>query len=136
MCGSPVTIGVMYRVEELADRQAGAKPKGANPYTNLLPLTDVLSEILQVGPKSKKVTSAYRALLEKVGSEFEILRNTPLEALEQYGPALLAEAIERMRKNQVQIAPGYDGEFGTICLFTQAERQCGCDHIRYRHGNE
>lgn len=123
VCGRPVTIGVMHRVEELADRKAGVKPKRAHPYTSLLPLTDVLSEILQVGPKSQKVARAYRALLERVGPEFDILRKTPLDALEENGPPLLAEAIRRMRDNQVQIAPGYDGEFGTVSLFTEEDRQ-------------
>ena len=123
VCGRPVTIGVMHRVEALADRNAGVRPKRAHPYTSLLPLTDVLSEILQVGPKSQKVARAYRALLERVGPEFEILRKTPLDALEENGPPLLAEAIRRMRDNQVQIAPGYDGEFGTVSLFTKEDRQ-------------
>ncbi len=122
VCGRPVTIGVMYRVEELADRKTGAKPEGTHPYTSLLPLTDILSEVLQVGPKSKKVAGAYRTLLERHGSEFEILRKTSLDALERHGPPLLAEAISRMRNNQVRIAPGYDGEFGTISLFDNQER--------------
>ncbi len=123
VCGRPVTVGVMYRVEELADRKAGVRPKRAHPYKSLLPLTDVLSEVLQVGPKSKKVNRAYRVLVEQVGSEFEILRNAPLDILDRYGPVLFAEAIKRMRHKQVQIAPGYDGEFGTICLFSDEERQ-------------
>lgn len=123
VCGKPVTIGVMYRVEELADRKAGEKPQGAHPYRSLLPLTDVLSEVLGVGPKSKKVGNAYQTLLERLGPEFEILRSTPFDALEQHGPALLAEAIKRMRENNVRIAPGYDGEFGTVVLFTEEERQ-------------
>ncbi|MCK4389717.1 MAG: UvrD-helicase domain-containing protein [Desulfobacterales bacterium] len=122
VCGRPLTIGVMYRVQELADRKAGTKPKGAHPYTNLLPLTDILSQVFQVGPKSKKVTEAYGALLERLGPEFEILRKAPLDALDRHGPPLLAEAISRMRKNQVHIAPGYDGEFGTISLFEEQER--------------
>jgi uncharacterized protein (TIGR00375 family) len=92
VCGKAVTIGVLYRVEELADRKAGEKPKTSHPYTSLLPLTDVLSEVFQVGPKSKKVAEAYRVLIERLGPEFEILRRVPLEALEQYGPPLLAEA--------------------------------------------
>jgi uncharacterized protein (TIGR00375 family) len=122
VCGRSVTIGVVYRVEELADRKTGAKPKGAHSYTSLLPLTDILSEVLRVGPKSKKVAEAYRALLERLGPEFEIIRKTPLDALERHGPPLLAEAIDRMRNNQVHIAPGYDGEFGTISLFDDQER--------------
>jgi DNA helicase-2/ATP-dependent DNA helicase PcrA len=122
VCNRPVTIGVMYRVEELADRKAGARPRGAHPYTSLLPLTDILSEVLRVGPKSKKVTGAYHGLLERLGPEFEIIRNRPIDALERHGPPLFAEAINRMRNNRVRIAPGYDGEFGTISLFDDQER--------------
>jgi uncharacterized protein (TIGR00375 family) len=122
VCSKPVTIGVMYRVEELADRKTGAKPKGTHPYTSLLPMTDILSEVLQVGPKTKKVANIYRSLIERIGPEFEILRNTRVDALDRHGPPLLAEAINRMRNNKVHIAAGYDGEFGTISLFEEQER--------------
>ena len=117
VCGKPVTIGVLYRVEELADRKAGERPQTSHPYTSLLPLTDVLSEVFQVGPKSKKVANAFRTLVERLGPEFEILRKSPIETLERHGPPLLAEAIKRMRSKEVHIAAGYDGEFGTITLF-------------------
>jgi uncharacterized protein (TIGR00375 family) len=122
VCGKPVTVGVMHRIEELATRETGEKPQKAHPYTSLLPLTDVLSEVFQVGPKSKKVTEAYHKLLEKHGPEFRILRRTPIESLDRDSPPLLAEAVKRMRNNQVHIAPGYDGEFGTVSLFEEEER--------------
>jgi DNA helicase-2/ATP-dependent DNA helicase PcrA len=122
VCGRPVTVGVMHRVEELATREMGEKPQGAHPYTSLLPLTDILSEIFQVGPKSKKVNQAYRTLLERLGPEFQILRKAPIKALDRHGPPLLGEAVKRMRNNQVHIAPGYDGEFGTVSLFEEEER--------------
>ncbi|MBW2170476.1 MAG: DNA helicase UvrD [Deltaproteobacteria bacterium] len=122
VCGRPVTVGVMHRVEELSTRTTGEKPQSAHPYTSLLPLTDILSEIFQVGPKSKRVTEAYHALLEKFGPEFQILRKIPVKALDRDGPPLFAEAVKRMRNGQVHIAPGYDGEFGTISLFEEGER--------------
>ncbi len=122
VCGKSVTIGVLNRVEELADRKAGDKPETARPYTSLLPLTDILAEVFQVGAKSKKVTHTYHRLLEKLGSEFDLLRKVPLTAIEKHGPPLLAEGISRMRSNQVHVAPGYDGEFGKISLFDEEER--------------
>jgi uncharacterized protein (TIGR00375 family) len=122
ICGKPVTIGVLYRVEELADRKPGEKPPRSHPYTSLLPLTDILSEVFQVGAKSKKVANAYRMLVESLGPEFEILRKIPIKVLEQEGPPLFAEAIKRMRSKRIQIAPGYDGEFGTVSLFDEEER--------------
>lgn len=122
VCGNPVTVGVSHRVEELADRELGLRPDGAHPYSSLLPMTDILSEVLQAGPKSKKVSMAYRDLIERIGPEFEILRNSPLEQIGRHGPPLLAEGIDKMRKNMVSIAPGYDGEFGKISLFEEKER--------------
>lgn len=122
VCSRPVTIGVLYRVEELADRKPDEKPDTSHPYQSLLPLTDILSEVLQVGPKSKKVGRAYRTLVERLGPEFEILRRTPADGLERHGPPLLAEAIERMRRKQVHISPGYDGEFGVISILDDQER--------------
>jgi uncharacterized protein (TIGR00375 family) len=122
VCGKQVTIGVLYRVEELADRKAGEKPQMSHPYQSLLPLTDILSELFQVGAKSKKVADACRMLVESLGPELEILRKTPLKVLEQKGPPLFAEAVNRMRNKQIHIAPGYDGEFGTISLFDDGER--------------
>jgi len=98
VCGKPVTIGVLYRVEELADRKAGERPQTSHPYTSLLPLTDVLSEVFQVGPKSKKVANAFRTLVERLGPEFEILRKSPIETLERHGPPLLAEAKENAKQ--------------------------------------
>ena len=122
VCQKPLTIGVMHRVEELADRETGRRPAQKPGYTSLLPLTEVLSEILQVGPKTKKVGLAYHHLLNTIGPEFHILRHASFDALERHGPALLAEGICRMREGNVTIAPGFDGEFGTISLFSKTER--------------
>jgi len=122
VCGKPVTIGVMYRVEELADRMDGEKPKGAHPFISLLPLTDILGEVLRVGPKSKKVEELYQQLLKGIGPEFQILIKSPLEEIERNGSPILAEAIRRMRKHEVYITPGYDGEFGSVKIFAEHER--------------
>lgn len=122
LCGNPVTIGVMYRVEELADRKEGERPEKFHPFTSVLPLTDILSEVFRVGPKSKKVQTHYHRLLKELGPEFDILRKVPLKKIEEAGSPLLAEAIRRMRNQDVRIAPGYDGEFGKIRLFDDQER--------------
>lgn len=121
VCGKEVTIGVVHRVMELAERKEGERPERSHPFTRLLPLTDVLAEVFRVGAKSKKVEESYRELLSKIGPEFSILRESPPEILEQAGSTLLAEAIQRMRKGDVGINPGYDGEFGKIRLFDDQE---------------
>jgi len=123
VCGKPLTLGVLYRVEELADRSEGTRPAKAAPYQNLIPLEDVLSETLQVGPKSQKVTQAYHQLIATFGSEFDILCDIPLDALEKSRIPLLAEAVARMRQGRVIFDPGFDGEFGRVHIFDPCERE-------------
>jgi PHP family Zn ribbon phosphoesterase len=110
----------MYRVQELADRNAGQHPERTHPFTSLIPLTDILSEILRCGPKSKKVQSFYQQLLRTLGPELDILGKCPLNVIESKGSLMLAEAIRKMRNQNVHIDPGYDGEFGKVCLFTDS----------------
>jgi PHP family Zn ribbon phosphoesterase len=86
-------------------------------------LAELIADALGVGAASKKVGSAYHALLERLGSEFHILRETSLADIERAGSPLIREAVARMRAGRVRIAPGYDGEFGTISLFEEAERK-------------
>ncbi len=122
VCGKKLTIGVLYRVEELADRPRDGRPEKRHPFYSILPLENLLSEILRVGPNTKKVKQCYRTLLEKLGSEFQILQALPLETIESAGIPLLGEAIRKMRQGKIQILPGYDGEFGQIRIFETEER--------------
>ncbi|MCK4468665.1 MAG: DNA helicase, partial [Desulfobacterales bacterium] len=123
VCGKPLTIGVLYRVEELADRPAGEKPHKTHPYYSIVPLVNILSEILQVGPGSKKVMRNYSAALESLGPEFSILHNLSPKAIDKAGIPLLGEAIKRMRSGEINISPGYDGEFGRVKIFKDQERE-------------
>ena len=122
VCGRPVTVGVMHRVAELADRPEGVKPERWHPYVSLIPLPEVLAEVLGVGPASKGVRRLHANLLAKLGPELSILQDAPLEELERLGGARLKEAIRRMRRGEVHIDAGYDGEFGIIKLFEKSER--------------
>jgi uncharacterized protein (TIGR00375 family) len=122
-CGAHVTVGVMHRVNELADRGADTRPAGSFPFQSLIPLVEILSEIYDVGPNSKKVQNAYMALLLQLGSEFTILRHCSPAELNRVGPPLLAEAITRLRAGKVAMQPGYDGVFGTITVFDPAEKK-------------
>ena len=126
VCGKPLTYGVLHRVQDLADRPEGAAPPGAKPYESLIALPEVLAEVMQVGTVSKKLRQRYFRLLEALGPELEILRRVPLEVLAREGGEtgpLLAHAVDKMRRGEVHIAGGYDGEFGEIRLFTPEERQ-------------
>ncbi len=123
VCGKKVTVGVMHRVEKLADREEGFKLKGAPPFHSIIPLPEIIAEVLKVGVNSKKVNNEYQNLLQKLGSEFKILMDVPLDKIEMAGSPLLREAISMMRSGNVNIAPGYDGEFGKIKIFEKVERE-------------
>ena len=118
-----MTLGVLYRVEQLADRPPGPRSEGRQLFYHLIPLNEILSELLNVGPNTKKVNKVYRALLEEKGSELKILHELPIESLNHTKVPLLGEAIRRVRKKEVHIFPGYDGAFGTIQLFTSREKE-------------
>lgn len=122
LCSKKVTVGVMHRVEALADREAGYRPDGAPVFHSLIPLQELIAETLKVGPCSKKVSKAYHALLEQLGNEHIILMDSPLDDIERAGSPLLREAVARMRAGNVRIVPGYDGEYGKVRTFADKER--------------
>ena len=122
-CGKPVTRGVMHRVEILADQPAGHRARRALPYRSVVPLVELIAEVRGAGVNTKGVTEAYHQLLAGLGNEFEILMNVPIAAIEENAGGLLALAIQRMREGSVTIAPGYDGEYGTVRLLSQEDRQ-------------
>jgi len=123
VCLKPLTLGVLYRVEELADQPENIYPEQKNPFYSIIPLTEILSEILKVGAGSKRVKQKYNNLLEKLGPELKILHETTYESLGKLGIPLLGEAIKRVRAKQITLLPGYDGEFGKVKIFTQEERE-------------
>ncbi|MBB4932688.1 uncharacterized protein (TIGR00375 family) [Lipingzhangella halophila] len=119
-CGKPVTVGVQHRVDTLADRTEPARPEGAAGFRSLIPLPEIVGEVVGVGPKSKRVQREIDALTAAHGPELAILDEVPLDDLRRDN-APLAEAIRRLRADQVIRDPGYDGEYGTIRLFEPSE---------------
>jgi ATP-dependent DNA helicase UvrD/PcrA len=110
-------------VEDLADRPLGSKAPGALPYRSIVPLVEIIAEVMQVGVSSRQVVSGYLELLGRVGNEYHVLLEADLDRIRQAHTAMLAEAVSRMRLGAVSINPGYDGEFGTIRVFDSGERQ-------------
>ena len=116
-CGKPLTVGVLHRVTELADRPAGYRLAAAAGFTCLVQLPEIIGEIQATGPKSKKVTAEIGRLVAALGPELGILRDVPLDDLRRAGGSMLSEAIGRLRRGEVIRDAGYDGEYGTIRLF-------------------
>ena len=121
VCGKPLTVGVLNRIWQLADRKTPQQPPGSQGFTSLVPLPEILSEILNVGPKTKKVFAAYSTLLASFGSEMNILRNVPPQELDKKQP-LLGQAVLRMRQGTVLRQGGFDGQYGRIRLFSEHEK--------------
>lgn len=116
-CGKPLTIGVMNRVAQLADRPEGFVPEGAIPFQNLVPLDEIISEVRQVAKGSVSVEKEYRLLVARLGAELDILSKIPQEEIAKAAHPKIAEGIARVRSGRVQAEPGYDGEYGKISIF-------------------
>lgn len=116
LCGKRVTVGVMHRVEVLADRQEGFNPPQAIPYKSIIPLQEIMAEINNTSSQSKTVSNLYFKAINNLGSEYDILLNKKLTDIEKFNETL-AEAIERVREGKIIVEPGYDGEYGKIKVF-------------------
>jgi len=123
VCGKKITLGVLYRVEELADRKEGERPEKTHPYKSIVPLTEIISQIVKTGPSSKKVETYYKNAIEKLGPEFNILNNLSIEEINHSGMPLLGEAVRRVRLKEMDIFPGFDGEYGRIKIFRENEQE-------------
>ena len=125
-CGRPLTIGVLNRVAELADRpfdSAQGKPEGAIPFKSLIPLEEIIADAFGVGVASKRVREEYEKLIQALDSEFQILLDTDDSTLKSATLPEIAEGIKRVREGTVKIETGYDGEYGKIKIFEEGEQQ-------------
>lgn len=120
-CQSPLTVGVMSRVDALADRPEGEGPGSRAPFRSFVPLPEIIAETVEAGPDSKRVARVYERLIAGVGPELFILDRAPLEDLRRHGSALVAEGIARMRAGEVIREAGYDGEYGVVRMFRPGE---------------
>jgi uncharacterized protein (TIGR00375 family) len=121
-CGRPVTVGVAHRVEALADRSEAeaVPPPTAGVVSSLVPLPEILSEIVGNGVGSKAVSHAYDRAVAALGPELAMLEDMPVEDVAKVDP-LLGEAVTRLRSGAVIRQAGYDGEYGVIRLFQDGE---------------
>ena len=127
-CGKPVTVGVMHRVESLADRPAGYTPPGAIPGKHLVPLAEIIGEAMEIGAESAGVEAEWRRLIDAGGNELAVLMEFSEAELARFTPPRVLEGIRRMRAGQLSITPGYDGVYGKVSLFAK-EPEIGRAHV-------
>lgn len=131
VCGKPLTIGVMHRVLELSEGikkpnfivdslgLRWTKNENRPPYVCLVPLIEVISEAVGYGKASKKVFFEYQNLIEKLGDELSILTKVKIEEIAGIAGEKLAEGIDRVRKGNIYISPGFDGEYGKVKVWPE-----------------
>ena len=123
VCGKPLTVGVLNRIEQIADKEEGFKPEGVIPFKSLVPLGEIIADVLGQGTGTKQVEKEYNGLIEKLGSEFNILLDASKEKLASVTLPEIAEGIIRVREGRVVKEPGYDGVYGKIRIFSQGEEK-------------
>jgi DNA helicase-2/ATP-dependent DNA helicase PcrA len=122
VCGKPLTVGVLNRVEELADRPGGERPKSARHFYSLIPLTEILSEMMHVASPTKKVMALAEKLTGQLGGELPLLLDADLDEIKSVAGETLALAVKRMRLGEVDKEAGYDGKFGRVRVFKDNEQ--------------
>ena len=115
-CGRELTIGVLHRIEELADRKEGFKPKNAKPFRSLMPLSEILAKLLDSGIATQKTWKEYHNLIGHFKSEFNIILDASPEELARVTDKKIADAIIKNKEGKIKIHPGYDGVYGEPIL--------------------
>jgi len=138
VCGKQLTVGVMHRVEELAEDKKDLKPikkiskagvvgyynpkdKDRPPYVMTVPLQEIVSEAVGVGVGSKKVQEMYEQMIAELGNEFDVLLKIDLQKIVGVAGDRIAEAIKKVRSGNMAVEPGYDGEFGKVKIWGEDE---------------
>jgi len=122
-CGRPLTIGVLNRVEQLADQPIGFEPKEKIPFKSLVPLREIIADALGVTSSSKQVERYYFNLIKKIGNEFKVLLEASYKEIEEASLAEIAEGVVRAREGRVRVEPGYDGVYGKVRIFEEEKSQ-------------
>lgn len=120
-CGNPLTIGVLHRIELLADRDEGYIPPNKPLSVHLVPFLEIIAEVFNINKNSKTAENLYNQYVSLIGTEFDLLLKTDLKDLEKILPPKLIEGIKRVREGKVFAKPGYDGEYGVIKIFESPE---------------
>ena len=130
VCSRPLTVGVMHRVEDLATREEDVERIDKNgvrwvkskadrpPYVSLVPLAEIIAEVENSAIKTKKVFDQYQTLVNNLGSEFNVLLKADISEISKYAYPKVAEGIDKVRRGDIKIDPGYDGKFGEVKIWS------------------
>lgn len=130
-CGTPLVVGVLSRVNDLADQPENFKPVTHKTVEYAIPLIEILAEIRGVkGINTRSVLDDYARVYSELGSDFDIIRKLSVNEIESAGFVQLAHALKKVRSGDIYIKPGYDGVYGIVKVFApgelqQIERQLG-----------
>lgn len=122
VCRKKLTIGVLHRVADLSDRPEGFKPGNAIPFVHSVPLREVIAYLLKKPATAPVVNETLNDLVKKFGSEFNVMLNSDLNSLSETNKDL-GEAVKRIRKEQINVIPGYDGVFGVLDILDRVEKK-------------
>ena len=123
VCGRKLTVGVLHRVGELADRKPDEVPDDVIPFRHLVPLDEIVSQAVGKGRDTQTVQRAYGKLVDELGSEFEVLLEAPADEIAAHSDERVGLGVERMRSGEVEKKPGYDGVFGVISVLPGGPRK-------------
>ncbi len=139
VCKRKLTEGVLYRVQQLSDKQLLERAEvkmntyGLKwyidkmhkfpPYVKLVPLNEIIAESLKATVFSQKVKDMFSLLCEQFGSELEVLLKTPLADIEKLAGDKIADGVRRVRGGDIVIDPGYDGEYGKVAIWPEGEEE-------------
>jgi uncharacterized protein (TIGR00375 family) len=124
-CGKKVTVGVLHRIQELADREPEDTPSGSSRHKNLIPLNEIIAQAMEKTAECRSVWECYFRFIREFGDEHTILTKVPIDRLAKISPDRTSLGIARMRGGQVNIQPGHDGTYGTISLFDDEDMEAG-----------
>jgi len=121
VCGKPLVVGVLHRVNDLADYPPGRKPSNAIPYIHLVPLEEVIAYAIMKPVASTAVKNIYQELVKKFGTEFNVLSEASLDDIGRESNDRISEALKNVRNDNIRIEPGYNGVFGKLYLIDDEE---------------
>ncbi|MDH4222404.1 MAG: endonuclease Q family protein [candidate division Zixibacteria bacterium] len=123
VCHKKLTVGVMHRVEDLADRSQGFVPPNSIPSKHIIPLPEIIADVLGQAPDTKGVEAEYKKMIQNFGNEFKILLDLSIEDISSKTSPKIAEGIKRVREGKLNIIPGHDGVYGKIKIFEEGREE-------------